>query len=110
MAYQRSRSLGVGAKIIRRRKSLTPICHCSRDQPISLTPITNPSQLPTPANQVPSQIYPIPLRISPWLWFSITMTIHRIRHLSSSSGRYGDGCNSNADLLSGEQFLARDKS
>ena len=31
MAYHLSRSRGVGARIIRRRKSLTPICHCSRD-------------------------------------------------------------------------------
>ena len=37
MAYHRSRSLGVGAKIIRRRKSLTSICHCSKDRSISLT-------------------------------------------------------------------------
>ena len=44
MAYHRSRSRGVGARIIRRRKSLTPICHCSRERSISLTPITNPSQ------------------------------------------------------------------
>ena len=69
MAYHRSRSRGVGARIIRRLKSLTSICHCSRDLSISLTPIINPSQLSTPANQVPSQIYPIPLRISPRLWF-----------------------------------------
>ena len=32
MAYHRSRSRGVGASIIRRHKSLTPICHCSRER------------------------------------------------------------------------------
>ena len=42
MAYHRSRSLGVGAKIIRRRKSLTSICHCSKDRSISLTLIIYP--------------------------------------------------------------------
>ena len=61
---------GVGARIIRRRKSLTPICHCSRDRSISLTPITNPSQFLRAATSVPSQIYSMRLRISPWLWFS----------------------------------------
>ena len=40
MAYQRSRSRGVGARIIRLRKSFTPICHCSKERSISLTPIT----------------------------------------------------------------------
>ena len=54
MAYHLSRSRGVGAKITRRRKSLTPICHCSRDRSISLTPITNPSQFLRPATSVPS--------------------------------------------------------
>ena len=44
MAYARSR--GVGARIIRRSKSLTSICHCSRNRSISLTPITNPSLTP----------------------------------------------------------------
>ena len=42
MAYHRSRSRGVGAKIIRRRKSLTSICHCSKDRSISLTLIIYP--------------------------------------------------------------------
>jgi len=42
MAYHRSRSLGVGARIILRRKSLTSICQCLRDRSISLTPIANP--------------------------------------------------------------------
>ena len=37
--------------------------------PSPITSITNPSQLPRPANPVPSQIYPMPLRISPRLWF-----------------------------------------
>ena len=46
MAYHRSRSRGVGARIIRRRKSLTPICHFSRNRSISLTPITSPCQTP----------------------------------------------------------------
>ena len=70
MAYHRSRSLGVGAKIIRRRKSLTSICHCSKDRSISLTLIIYP---PTTAlsGPVPPQIYPIFLRISPRLWFSM---------------------------------------
>ena len=39
---------GVGARIIRRRKSISPICHCSSDRSISLTPIRNTSQLWTP--------------------------------------------------------------
>ena len=52
MAYQRSRSLGVGARIIRRRKALASICHCFRNRSISLTPITNPSHLQRPANPV----------------------------------------------------------
>ena len=56
---------GVGARIRRRCKSLASICHCSRNQPISLTPITNLSLTPIRANQ----IYRITLRISPWLWF-----------------------------------------
>ena len=43
MAYHRSR--GVGATIIRRRKSLASICHCSRNRSISLTPITDPPLL-----------------------------------------------------------------
>ena len=41
-AYHRSRSRGVGDRIIRRRKSLASICHCSRNRSISLTPITIP--------------------------------------------------------------------
>ena len=42
----------------------------SRDRSISLTPITNPSQFLRPAaTSVPSQISPMRLRISPWLWF-----------------------------------------
>ncbi len=32
--------------------------------------IDNPSQFLRPATSVPSQIYPMRLRISPWLWFS----------------------------------------
>ena len=70
MAYQRSRCLGVGARIIRHRKSLTSICHCSRNHYISLTPIIDPSLLLTPAASVPSQIFPMRLRISSWLWLS----------------------------------------
>ena len=69
-AYHRSRYLGVGARIIRRCKSLIPTCHCSIERSISLTPITNLPQLPIPTNRVPSQIYPMRLHISPWLWFS----------------------------------------
>ncbi len=42
-AYYRSRSRGVGDRIIRRRKSPASIRHCSRNRSISLTPITNPS-------------------------------------------------------------------
>ena len=40
---------------------------------------------------------------------SITTTIHRILPLSSSSERYGNACNSFEDLLSAEQFPARDR-
>ena len=71
MAYHLSRSRGVGERIIRRCKSLASICHCSRNQSISLTPITSPSLTPKRANQIPHQIYRITLRISPWLWFRI---------------------------------------
>ena len=67
-AHHRSRSWGVGDRIIRRRKSLTPSCHCSRNRPISLTPVINPPSSTHP-NPGPPQIYPIFLRISPWLWF-----------------------------------------
>ena len=49
-ACQRSRSRGVGARISLLCTSLTPISHCSRKRAISLTPITNPPQLPKPAN------------------------------------------------------------
>ena len=42
IAYHLSRSRGVGARIILRRRSLTPICHCSSDWSISLTSIINP--------------------------------------------------------------------
>ena len=71
-AYHRSRSRGVGDRIIRRRKSLASICHCSRNRSISLTPITNPFLTPRRINPTPLQLYPMLLRISPWLWFSIT--------------------------------------
>ena len=64
-----SRSLGVDARIIRRRKSLASICHCSRNRSISLTPTIYPSLITEHPNLVPLQIYPTPLRISPWLWF-----------------------------------------
>ena len=56
MAYHRSRSLGVGARIIRRRRSLTLICHCSRNRSISLTPITNPRSFQVKLTQFPPQI------------------------------------------------------
>ena len=69
MACQRSLSRGVGARISRRCKSLASICHCCRNLSISLTPITNPSPTPGQASLLPSQIYPIPLHVSPWLWF-----------------------------------------
>ena len=53
----------------RRCTSPTFISHCLRNRSISLTPITNPSQFLRPANPVTSQqVYPMPLRISPWLW------------------------------------------
>ena len=60
---------GRGARIIRLCKSLASIRHCSRNCPISLTPITNPSLTPGQTNLTPSQLYPMLLRISPWLWF-----------------------------------------
>ena len=69
IAYHLSRSLGVGAKIIRRRRSLVPISHCSKDRSISLTPIITPHETQRSSNPITSPIYPIPLRISPWLWF-----------------------------------------
>ena len=81
MAYHLSRSRGVGARIIRRRRSLTPICHCSRDRSISLTPIINPSRLPRPANTLPQQIYPMLLRVSPWLWFRSRSKAQQFRQL-----------------------------
>ena len=71
MAYHRSRSRGVGDRIIRRRKSLESIRHCSRNRSISLTPITNPSLTQRCINPTPLQLSPLSLRISPWLWFSI---------------------------------------
>ena len=43
-ACQRSRSRGVGARIIRRCKSFTSNSHRSSDRSISLTPIIPPSQ------------------------------------------------------------------
>ena len=42
--------LDVGARIILRRRSLIPICHCSRDRSKSLIPIINPPQLSKPRN------------------------------------------------------------
>ena len=42
--------LDVGARIILRRRSLIPICHCSRDRSKSLIPIVNPPQLSKPRN------------------------------------------------------------
>ena len=62
---------GVGTRIIRRRKFFLPICNCSRDRSISLTLITDPSLLLRPAKPIPSQIYPMRLRISSWLWFKL---------------------------------------
>ena len=64
--------------------SLTPICHCSRDRSISLTPITNPSQLQTTANPVPSQIYPMILHFSLWPWFRREATANAASKGSSS--------------------------
>ena len=79
MACQRSLSRGVGARISRRCKSLASICHCCRNLSISLTPITNPSPTPGQASLLPSQIYPIPLHVSPWLWFSPDCSLrHRL--------------------------------
>ncbi len=54
IAYQRSRSLGVGARIIRGLRSFTLICHPSSHGPISLT-----SQLPRSANQLRPQFAPL---------------------------------------------------
>ena len=78
-AYHPSRSRGVGARIILRRRSFAPICHCSKDWPISLTPIINPSQTTetTYPNCLP--IYPILMRISPWLWFSMSVVYFKTR-------------------------------
>ena len=47
-----------------------PSPHCSKSRCISLAPITNPSLTPGKANSAPSPIYPMFLRISPWLRFS----------------------------------------
>ena len=58
MAYHRSRSRGVGDRIIRRRKSLESICHCSRNRSISLTPITDPSLTPRRLTQLPYNFTP----------------------------------------------------
>ena len=70
MACHRSRSLGAGARISRRCRSLASICHCSRNRSICLTLTTIPSPTPYRANPATLQIYRITLRISPWLWFS----------------------------------------
>ena len=58
MAYHLSRSRGVGARIIRRRKSWASICHCSRYRSMSLAPITNPSS--TYATSYPSLFTNLP--------------------------------------------------
>ena len=50
-ARQRSRSRGVGDKIIRRCKSLASICHCSRNLSISLKPIVILSLTPCKLTQ-----------------------------------------------------------
>ncbi len=42
-AYQRSRSRGLDPRIIRRRKALASISHCSKNPSMSLAPISNPS-------------------------------------------------------------------
>ena len=91
-AYHRSRSRDVGDRIIRRRKSLASICHCSRNRSISRTPITNPSRTPAKTNPVPPSIYPMFLRISPWLWFRTSFRSKTPAHLS----RRGTG-SSNAE-------------
>ena len=69
MAYHLFRSLGVGARIIRRRKSLAFICRYSRYPSMSLPPITNPSLTTLKAIPVTPPIYPMSLRLSPWLRF-----------------------------------------
>ena len=48
----------VAAGIVRRRKTLASICHCWRNRPISLTPITNSSLIPGQANPFPPQFTP----------------------------------------------------
>ena len=55
-AYHPSRSRGVGDRIIRRRKSLASICHCSRNRSISLTPITTPFSLQDGLTQLPTTL------------------------------------------------------
>ena len=69
MAYQRSRSLGVGARIIRRRKALAPSAIVSETGPYPSRPSPTPRIFKDRLTRFSPQIYPIPLRISPWLWF-----------------------------------------
>ena len=46
IACQRFSSRGVGTRTVRWRRSLAPICHCSKKRSIYLTAITNPSLPP----------------------------------------------------------------
>ena len=73
MACHRSRSLGAGARISRRCRSLASICHCSRNRSICLTLTTIPSPTPYRAKPATLQIYRITLRISPWLRFRLVV-------------------------------------
>ena len=61
-----------GTLLIRPRFSLCEwahlISHCLRNRSITLTPITIPSFTLRTATPFASQIYPMTLRISPWLW------------------------------------------
>ena len=77
-------SRGVGARITRRRKSLTRHLAIVPESGRSPSrPCTNPSQFLRLSvaelgsfTKVPCQIVrPMRLRISPWLWFSITTTV-----------------------------------
>ena len=66
----RSLSQGVGARYILLSTSSTSNRHRSSNTSISLTPITNPFLTECLSNPVLPPIYSMPLRFSPWLWFS----------------------------------------
>ena len=60
-ACHRSRSRGVGAQYILRRRSLASSCHCSRNPGISLIPNTNTTLLSFQAIPSAPQFYLIPM-------------------------------------------------